>query len=331
MQTNYNELQVKISERSGIVEKLAIVVPCYNEEPVLEDTARQLTDLLKDLTQRGIISPDSYMLFVNDGSTDRTWELMRREFENNDLFCAMNLAANVGHQNALLAGLSQVCDMCDIAISIDADLQDDIGVIEEMIAKYKAGADIVYGVRKERKTDTFFKRFTAQSFYRVMNLLGVKSIYNHADYRLMSNRALNQLMQYGERNLFIRGIVPLIGYKTDKVYYARKERTAGESKYPLKKMISFAFDGITSFSIKPITMVMLAGNYNILLSDSIHLYSRVFFFGQHRVRLVIHNGLNMVFGRLAAVGDRHCRGICGKNVSGSKAETPLQCGKNPTA
>ena len=238
---------------------MAIVVPCYNEEEVFEDTAKQLTDLLEDLTERGKISPDSYLLFVNDGSTDRTWEFMRREFERNNRVDALNLSANVGHQNALLAGLSAVCGRCDIAVSIDADLQDDIGVMEQMIDKHEAGADIVYGVRKERKTDTFFKCFTAQAFYKIMALLGVKSVYNHADYRLMSARALQQLMQYSERNLFLRGIVPLIGYPSDKVYYARKARTAGESKYPLKKMLAFAFEGITSFSIKPITMVMMTG------------------------------------------------------------------------
>lgn len=260
------------------MKRLAIVVPCYNEEPVFEDTAKQLTDLLMDLIERGKISPDSYVLFVNDGSTDRTWELMQQEFKDNQLVYLLNLAANVGHQNALLAGLSQVCTMCDIAISIDADLQDDIGVMEEMIDKYESGADIVYGVRKERKTDTFFKRFTAQSFYRIMKLLGVKSVYNHADYRLMSSRALQQLMKYNERNLFIRSIVPLIGYRTDKVYYSRKARTAGESKYTLKKMISFAFEGITSFSIKPITMVMIAGTVIMLCSIIAYIYILVSFF-----------------------------------------------------
>lgn len=254
------------------------MVPCYNEEEVFENTAQQLTDLLRDLSGRGRISPDSYVLFVNDGSTDRTWEFMQREFAQNNLICALNLAANVGHQNALLAGLSTVCDMCDIAISIDADLQDDIRVIEEMIDRYEAGADIVYGVRKERKTDTFFKRFTAQSFYKVMELLGVKSIYNHADYRLMSARALHQLMQYNERNLFLRGIVPLIGYQSDKVYYSRKARKAGESKYPLKKMISLAFEGITSFSIKPITMVMMTGIAILFCTVLAFIYILVSFF-----------------------------------------------------
>lgn len=257
---------------------MAIVVPCYNEEEIFEDTTRQLTDLLVDLAERGRITPDSYVLFVNDGSTDRTWKLMQREFERNRMVYALNLAANVGHQNALLAGLSAVCDRCDIAVSIDADLQDDIGVMEQMIDKYEAGADIVYGVRKERKTDTFFKRFTAQSFYKVMALLGVKTVYNHADYRLMSNRAVKQLMQYSERNLFLRGIVPLIGYQSDKVYYARKARKAGESKYPLKKMLAFAFEGITSFSIKPITMVMMAGIAIMLFTVLAFIYILVSFF-----------------------------------------------------
>ncbi len=265
------------------MKRLAIVVPCYNEEPVLRETAAQLTNLLKDLTQRGKISPKSFILFVNDGSTDRTWELIQEEFERSPFVYALNLAANVGHQNALLAGLSSVQDLCNVTITIDADLQDDIGVMEEMIDQYEAGADIVYGVRKERKTDTFFKRFTAQSFYKVMALLGVKTVYNHADYRLMSARAVRQLMQYGERNLFLRGIVPLIGYPSAKVYYARKARTAGESKYPLKKMLSFAFEGITSFSIKPITMVMMAGIAILFCTVLAFIYILASYFTGHTV------------------------------------------------
>lgn len=260
------------------MKRLAIVVPCYNEEEVFADTASQLTSLLESLLYKEKISSDSYILFVNDGSKDGTWNLIQTEFEQNKYVYALNLACNVGHQNALLAGLSTVKDMCDIAISIDADLQDDISVIEEMLDKYESGSDIVYGVRKERKTDTFFKRFTAQSFYKVMSVMGVKSVYNHADYRLMSARALHQLAQYKERNLFLRGIVPLIGYQTDCVYYARKERSAGESKYPLKKMLSLAFDGITSFSIKPITFVLCIGVAIMICSVIAFIYILVSYF-----------------------------------------------------
>lgn len=239
--------------------KLAIVVPCYNEEEVFEDTDIQLQNLIDELIQKGKITDDSYTLYVNDGSADQTWELIVRDCQKFSHCKGLKLAGNVGHQNALLAGLNYVKDKCDASISIDADLQDDIAVIEEMVDKYENGYDIVYGVRKERKTDTFFKRFTAQSFYKLMRLMGVNSVYNHADYRLMSARAMEQLSCYKERNLFLRGLVPLIGYKTDCVYYARKERKAGESKYPLKKMLSFAFDGITSFSVKPITLILFLG------------------------------------------------------------------------
>lgn len=193
----------------------------------------------------------------------------------------LGLAGNVGHQNALFAGLQTATEICDVSISIDADLQDDIGVIEEMIDEYLAGADIVYGVRSERKTDTFFKRFTAQSFYRVMEQMGVKTVYNHADFRLMSARAMKQLGQYKERNLFLRGMVPLIGYKTATVTYARKERLAGESKYPLKKMLSFAWDGITSFSIKPISMIMAFGGFIVACSVLAFIYTLVSYFMGH--------------------------------------------------
>lgn len=236
-----------------------IVVPCYNEQEVLPDTVQQLTGVIEDLIAKKKISADSGILFVNDGSRDRTWELIAQYHGENQYVYGLNLAANVGHQNALLAGLHTVKDICDMSISIDADLQDDIAVIEQMVDAYAAGADVVYGVRSERKTDSFFKRFTAQAFYKIMAGLGVKTVYNHADFRLMSARAMCQLAQYKERNLFLRGIVPTIGYRTECVYYARKERTAGESKYPLKKMLSFAWDGITSFSVKPITMIAALG------------------------------------------------------------------------
>ena len=253
--------------------RLGIVVPCYNEEEVFSETAKQLTDLLKNMIQKGKIDQNSFLLFVNDGSKDATWSLIQEEYTHNQYVCGLNLAGNVGHQNALMAGLLTAKDISDICISIDADLQDDITVIEDMVDKYSEGCDIVYGVRSARKTDSFFKRTTAQGFYKVMKIMGVKSVYNHADYRLMSKRALEQLSQYKERNLFLRGIVPLIGYKTDCVYYERKERFAGESKYPLKKMMSFAFDGITSFSTKPMMFILTLGLFMVLLSILAAIYA----------------------------------------------------------
>ena len=258
--------------------KLAIVVPCYNEEEVLPDTEKKLTGLLKELIKKGKVSADSFILFVNDGSKYKTWELIQKFNHKNESVYGLCLAGNVGHQNALLAGLTQVITICDISISIDADLQDDINVMEEMIDKYYEGSDIVYGVRNNRDTDSIFKRFTAQAFYKFMKIMGVKSVYNHADYRLLSKRAMEGLAKYEERNLFLRGIVPLIGYKSDVVYYKRLERLAGKSKYPLKKMISFAIDGITSFSIKPITLVALLGVFIIILSIGFIIYSFVMYF-----------------------------------------------------
>ena len=265
------------------MKRLMIVVPCFNEEKVFPSSAERLIAVIENLINKEKISADSGILFVNDGSRDRTWELISKAFKASKYVYGLNLAGNVGHQNALLAGLNTVKDICDISVSIDADLQDDVGVIEEMIDKYYAGADIVYGVRSERKTDSFFKRFTAQSFYKFMSAMGVKSVYNHADFRLMSARAMQELSLYKERNLFLRGIVPLIGYKTDCVYYSRKPRTAGESKYPLKKMLSFALDGITSFSIKPITMVALLGAIIIACTVIAFIYTLISYFLGHTV------------------------------------------------
>ena len=239
--------------------KLALVVPCYNEEEVLEDTTKQLCELFDQLHKKGKIDEESYILFVNDGSKDQTWNLISKFNEQEKWVSGLNLAGNVGHQNALYAGLMTAYKNVDATISIDADLQDDINVIENMIDEFNKGNDIVYGVRNDRTSDSFFKRFTAQSFYKLMTVMGVKSVYNHADFRLMSARAVEQLGNYKERNLFLRGMVPLIGYNTSCVYYARKERMAGESKYPLKKMLSFAFDGITSLSVKPIRMISMLG------------------------------------------------------------------------
>lgn len=260
------------------MKRLMIVVPCFNEEEALPTAVKELTAVIKDLIKKEKISSDSGILFVNDGSRDRTWELISEAYKSSEYVYGLNLAGNVGHQNALLAGLNTVKDICDMSVSIDADLQDDVNVIEEMVDKYYAGADIVYGVRSERKTDSFFKRFTAQSFYKFMSAMGVKSVYNHADFRLMSARAMKELSLYKERNLFLRGIVPKIGYKTDCVYYARKPRTAGESKYPLKKMLSFALDGITSFSIKPIKLVAVFGAVIIACSLIALIYTLISFF-----------------------------------------------------
>ena len=264
------------------MDRLAIVVPCYNEEEVLKICSEALRGVLDDLIGKGKIASDSFVLFVNDGSKDKTWELIEEEHKLfPDKIKGVKLAGNVGHQFALTAGLVTAKDMCDVSVSIDADLQDDVAVIEEMIDKFHEGKDIVYGVRKKRKTDTFFKRVTAQGFYKFMNLMGVKSVYNHADFRLMSKRALENFSEYKETNLFLRGIVPLIGYETDCVYYDRKERVAGESKYPLKKMLALAFNGISSFSVKPITMITGLGVVIIFLSICAAVYALVSYFLGH--------------------------------------------------
>ena len=240
--------------------KLYLVIPCYNEQEVLHETARQLKIKMESLMQSGKISRDSKVVFVNDGSKDRTWELISELHESDKLFRGIKLSRNKGHQNALLAGLMTVKDECDAAISLDADLQDDINAIDGMVDKYlNEECDIVYGVRSARKTDTFFKKFTAESFYKLMSKMGVEVTYNHADYRLMSRRALDGLESFKEVTLLLRGIVLMIGYKSDVVYYERNERFAGESKYPLKKMIAFAMEGITSLSIKPIRMITFLG------------------------------------------------------------------------
>lgn len=264
------------------MDRLAIVVPCYNEEEVLKIASEALRGVLDDLIIKGKISDDSYVLFINDGSKDKTWSLIEEEhFLFPNRIFGVKLAGNVGHQYALTAGLMTAMQMCDISVSIDADLQDDIAVIEEMVDKYHEGKDIVYGVRKKRTTDTFFKRFTAQSFYKLMSSMGVKTVYNHADFRLMSRRALEQLSKYEENNLFLRGIVPLIGFETDCVYYDRKERVAGESKYPLKKMLALAFNGITSFSVKPISIIMTLGIVIIFLSIIAAIYALISYFCNH--------------------------------------------------
>ena len=257
---------------------LSIVVPCYNEEEMLPITFESLRNKLAELIEKGKISPESFLLFVDDGSKDKTWELIDNENKVHKEVKGLKLAGNVGHQFALTAGLIFAKDICDISISIDADLQDDINVFEEMVDKYHEGCDIVYGVRNKRKTDSIFKRVTAQGFYKVMNFFGAKTIYNHADFRLMSKRALEQFSKYSEENLYLRGIVPLIGYKTDCVYYDRKVRVAGKSKYPLRKMIALAVEGITSFSVKPIRYIVLLGFISVLLSLAAFVYALVSFF-----------------------------------------------------
>lgn len=261
------------------MERLAIVVPCYNEEPMLKLSSEALREVLRDLIGKQKIAEDSFVLFVNDGSKDRTWELIEEEHNlYPQMIKGVKLAGNVGHQYALTAGLLTAMDMCDVTVSIDADLQDDVAVIEEMIDKFHEGKDIVYGVRKKRKTDSFFKRTTAQAFYKIMNGLGAKTVYNHADFRLMSKRAVQAYAQYNEANLYIRGIIPLIGYESDSVYYDRKERVAGESKYPLKKMLQLAFNGISSLSVKPITMITGLGAIIVTLSLCAAIYALVSFF-----------------------------------------------------
>lgn len=260
---------------------LYLVIPCYNEEEVLPETSKRLLEKYESLISAGEISLQSKICFVNDGSKDRTWEIIEKLHEENPVFCGIKLSRNKGHQNALMAGLMTVKDECDAAISLDADLQDDINAIDEMVKKYKEGYEVVYGVRSSRKKDTAFKRATAQGFYKVMKAMGVEIIYNHADYRLMSRNALEGLAEFEEVNLFLRGIVPLVGYKSTTVEYERGERFAGESKYPLKKMLSFAFEGITSMSVKPIRMICALGVFVFLVSIGLLIYSLVrHFMGQ---------------------------------------------------
>ncbi len=249
-----------------------LVIPCYNEKEVLPETSRQLKAIMHDLISKGKISSKSKIAFVNDGSKDTTWNIISQLHEEDSIFTGINLAHNRGHQNALLAGLMTAKEYADAAISLDADLQDDVGAIEQFVDKFNEGKDIVYGVRSTRATDTGFKRGTAHLFYKLMNFMGADTIEDHADYRLMSKRALDGLSEFKEVNLFLRGIVPMIGYETDVVYYERHERFAGESKYPLKKMISFAIDGITSCSVKPIRMITALGMFIFSVSIVMLIY-----------------------------------------------------------
>lgn len=239
------------------------VIPCYNEQEVLQETVKRLTAKFDSMQAQGLANGKSRILLVDDGSKDRTWEIITQLHKENHYVEGAKLAHNRGHQNALLCGLMTAMPLCDCAISLDADLQDDVDALDKFVQKYLEGCDVVYGVRNKRETDTWFKRTTAEGFYKVMGMLGVDVVFNHADYRLMSRRALEALSEYREVNLFLRGMVPLIGYKSDCVYYDRHERFAGESKYPLKKMISFALDGITSFSVKPLKLI---SNFGIIVS-----------------------------------------------------------------
>ena len=260
------------------MDKLAIVVPCYNEEEMLHISSKALREVLDDLIGKGKIAADSFILFVDDGSKDKTWSLIACEHAEHEQIKGIKLAGNVGHQFALTAGLLTAKDMSDVTISIDADLQDDVKVIEEMLDKFHEGKDIVYGVRNSRKSDSFFKRTSAQAFYKMMASMGVKTVYNHADFRLMSKRAVEQFSKYKETNLFLRGMMPLIGYETDRVYYERKERVAGESKYPLKKMMALAFNGITSFSVKPIGLITVLGSIIIVCSILAAIYALISYY-----------------------------------------------------
>ncbi len=255
---------------------LYIVVPCYKEQEVLPETSRRLREKVLALRAQGKISDKSRIMFVNDGSSDDTWPIIERLHEQEpDLFSGVNLSRNRGHQNALLAGLLTAVNYADMIVSMDADLQDDINAVDAMVDHYLEGYEVVYGVRSKRDTDTFFKRFTAEAFYKVMKALGVDIVFNHADYRLMSRRAVEGLAQFGEVNLFLRGIVPQIGYRWTTVTYERAERFAGESKYPLKKMLAFAADGITSFSVKPIRLVLSAGVIVFVVSLIMLLYALI--------------------------------------------------------
>ena len=259
-------------KKENKISTLYVVIPCYNEEEVLEETTKQLKKKIEKLIKDKKISGKSKVMYVNDGSKDNTWSLIKKINEKEPLFTGITLSRNRGHQNALLAGLMTAKKYSDVVISMDADLQDDINAMDEMIEKYNNGKDIVYGVRSSRKKDTWFKKTTAQGFYKFMKMMGVDVVYNHADYRLTSKRVLDEFENFKEVNLFLRGMFPLVGYSSDVVYYERNERFAGESKYPLKKMLNFAWDGITSFSVKPIRLVLNLGILIFAISLLVLLY-----------------------------------------------------------
>ena len=257
--------------------RLAIVVPFYNEEEVIEMSNSVLVEKLKDMINEGLISEDSYIYYVNDGSKDNTWNILTRLHEEYDCVNCLKLSRNKGHQNAVMAGMMSAMDNCDCCITIDADLQDDVDVIRDMVVNYLKGDQIVLGVRSKRKKDSFFKRFTAQTFYKVMNWMGAKTVRDHADFRLLSNVALHELANYNESNLFLRGVVMELGFPTSIVYFERKKRMAGESKYPLSKMLALAMDGITSFSIKPIRIIRNLGILTVFITVCVAIYTLVVF------------------------------------------------------
>lgn len=252
---------------------LYVIVPCYNETEVLPETSDRLREKMNNLIAKGMIAKESRIIFVNDGSKDNTWEVIQKLHENSNLFGGINLSRNRGHQNALLAGLMTVKEKADMVITMDADLQDDINAMDEMIQKYLSGIDIVYGVRSSRKKDTFFKKITAEGFYKMMKFLGADTVFNHADYRLMSKRAIEALAEFKEVNLFLRGVIPLIGFPSDFVYYERGKRFAGKSKYPVGKMLAFAIEGITSLSTKPIRLITGLGFFIFTVSIAMLIYS----------------------------------------------------------
>ncbi len=254
---------------------LYIVIPCYNEEAVLPITAPLFLDKIKELVSLDKIDDKSRVMFVNDGSKDNTWEIIKDLAKQDEHYIGITQSRNRGHQNAVLAGLMEAKELCDITISIDCDGQDDINAMNEMVDAYADGCEVVYGVRSKRDTDTFFKRFTAESFYKLLNSMGAEVVYNHADYRLVSSRVLNEFANYKEVNIFLRGMFPLVGFKSTSVYYERNERIAGESHYPLSKMLSLAFDGITSLSIKPIRMITGFGIFVALVSLALIIYSLI--------------------------------------------------------
>lgn len=258
--------------------RLMIIVPCFNEQEVLNNTCAVLTTVLEDMIFDEKIDKDSGILFVDDGSTDFSFEIIKELNQSNKYVYGLQLAGNSGHQNAIMAGISAAADMCDISVTIDADLQDDPEAIKAMVQKYENGADIVFGVRSDRKSDSSFKRSSAQAFYKLMSALGAKTVYNHADFRLLSRRAMKHLLSFKEQNLFLRGIVANMGYKTDTVYYTRTPRKAGESKYKFSKMLSLAWQGITSFSIKPISLILAVGFIIVLLSFAAFIYTLISFF-----------------------------------------------------
>ena len=299
-------------------EKLYMVVPCYNEEEVLNETAGRLKEKYISLIERNMISPESRVVFVNDGSKDETWNIICSLHESDpDFFSGVNLAHNAGHQNAVLAGLMTVKDICDMAITMDADLQDDIDTIDAMVEKYYEGNQVVYGVRNARDTDTFFNRFTAEGFYKFMKVMGADVVFNHADFRLMSKRVLAELAGFREVNLFLRGMVPLIGFKSCSVYYERHERFAGESKYPLKKMMAFAINGITSFSTKPLKLITTLGGIMSFLSILAFIWAFV-------VKVIGHSeiGWSSMMCSIWLIGGLQllCLGIIGEYVGKIYAE-----------